>query len=591
MGFLDKEKIKFAELVDQTNQFLVNKYRQTLDVFSPSSAFGQILSVVDNYVKLILFYIEDSITELNIYKATKTDSVYGLARLAGHNPTRSISAQGALGIKIKQGASLDIESNFFFIDNFMPIKNKSNGLDYLFLLDSDRIRISKNSNDLLKLRVIQGKVESQTRSSDGEELQSYNIFSRGAGEIENEYIWIYVNGEKYDVVDSLYDMNKDQKACIVKTAISDGIDIYFGNEDYGTIPPTGATIKIEYVISAGAAGVLNSKAPTIEWEFLDDAYGVLGDEIDLNEIMHVSIQEKFLLGSDGEDVNLTRLIAGSNSKSLVLAHPRNYIHFLSRYDQFGFIDAYTTFDDEYLDDDNVIYLFLIPNVQKRIDTNSEYFTTDINNFYLDPEEKASLKKTIQQSGRQIVTTELKIEDAIIKQYLLNIYLRVFDTADEQLLKADITARLGEYFLNVKRRDKIPKSDIIEILEGVEGVDSVNVKFIARDNEEAIKNGYYWKTTFKVDATRSIKEPIREKITLQAGEDPHLGLDEFGDIVIGKNQLPLIRGGWSDRNDVMFEDGSADSEFSSLNIIVKETIIEDINSQIARRNKQEVKKSF
>ncbi len=590
-NFLDKSKLKVDELAKQTNAFLVNKYRQTSDVFSPSSAYGQILRVLQEYVKLIMFYIEDSITELNIFKASKIDSIYGLARLSGHNPTRPISAQGSLILKLKSGASSEIDSNFFFIDNFAAIKNKDTGLEYVLVLDSDRIRIDKSSIAEFRLRTVQGKIESQSRKSNGEELQSFNAFIKGAGSIEQEHVWIYVNGEKYDIVESLYDMSKDQKAVIVKTSISAGIDIYFGNEDYGTVPTAGANIEIKYIVTAGAAGIINSKSTNIQWEFLDDATGILGEEIDLNEVMHVWIGDKFLMGSDGEDPDLTRLIAGSNSRSLVLAHPRNYIHFLSRYDQFAFIDAYTTFNDEYLDDDNVIYLFLVPNVKKKIDTNSEYFTTDIGNFYLDPDEKTALKKTIQQSGRQIVTTEIKIEDAIIRKYILNIYLRIFDTADESIIKGDIVARLGEYFLNVKRRDKIPKSDLIEILEGISGIDSVNLKFLSERNEEAIRLGYYEKITYQIDPRTFIKEPIREKIVLATGEDPSLGLDEFGDIIIGKNELPLIRGGWEERNGVLFEDSSSDAEFSSLNIIVRETITEDINSQIARRAKENVKKSF
>ena len=46
------------------------------------------------------------------------------------------------------------------------------------------------------------------------------------------------------------------------------------------------------------------------------------------------------------------------SNSFVLANPNNYIYYLSKYDFWSFIDAYNTKNDEYLDDDNIIYLFL-----------------------------------------------------------------------------------------------------------------------------------------------------------------------------------------------------------------------------------------
>ena len=50
----------------------------------------------------------------------------------------------------------------------------------------------------------------------------------------------------------------------------------------------------------------------------------------------------------------------------------------------------------------------------------------------------------------------------------------------------------------------------------------------------------------------------------------VGIDStLGDIVIGKNELIILRGGWSNRNDVYFsEDPTSTSGLSTLNIIWK-----------------------
>jgi len=262
---------------------------------------------------------------------------------------------------------------------------------------------------------------------------------------------------------------------------------------------------------------------------------------------------------------------------------------LSRFD-YSYVDAYTTYDDEYLDDDNVIYLFLVPNVQSRLSKDTDYFTTPEANFKLTEDEQEALLTYIQRSGRQIVTTELSIVDPIITKYGLNIALRVFNGVDFNTLKADILALLSEYFLRVQRRDKIPKSDIVAMIESVSGVDSVNVEFISQKNEEAIKNGYYFKTTYKIDKIRSIREAIRTRINLKFDsngnviEDPKLGLDKFGDIKIGLNELPIIRGGWSDRNEVFYSTDIKDNNVSSVNIIIDEVIDESLSNQIMAQNK-------
>jgi cell surface protein SprA len=44
---------------------------------------------------------------------------------------------------------------------------------------------------------------------------------------------------------------------------------------------------------------------------------------------------------------------------------------------------------DYIADDNVIYLFLIPDIARRLSQNTDYFTTPLTNFYLDEAEKTA----------------------------------------------------------------------------------------------------------------------------------------------------------------------------------------------------------
>ena len=47
--------------------------------YTNSSIFGQLINVVGSAIQNILSYIEDSITEQNIYTATRKRSIYNLA--------------------------------------------------------------------------------------------------------------------------------------------------------------------------------------------------------------------------------------------------------------------------------------------------------------------------------------------------------------------------------------------------------------------------------------------------------------------------------------------------------------------------------
>ena len=277
---------------------------------------------------------------------------------------------------------------------------------------------------------------------------------------------------------------------------------------------------------------------------------------------------------------------------MVLANPDNYVHFLRRYNQFSFIYAFNTFGDDYLDDDNVVYVFLMPDITKKVSSNSDYFSTNIENFYIDEQTKQAVYNAVNTSGSQFISAEMKIIDPVIKRYAINVYLRVFDDiVSEETLEAEIIDKIGEYFLNLERRDKIPRSDLIKIIEEVEGVDSVNVNFVSADNEEAIRNGFYYKevsynnkqtsdvlldqlknntqNTLNINLSTDVTK--NEKIILSSGTDPMLGIDSFGDIIIGDKELPIMRGGFVDRNGVEYKDGIDPLNLSAVNVVFKDSV--------------------
>jgi len=97
-------------------------------------------------------------------------------------------------------------------------------------------------------------------------------------------VYVFVNGEPFDIKDSLYDMTRDQKQCMVKTGVAGGIDVIFGNEDYGYIPPFGNKVMVEYVKTDGFQGNIFGKGNSIQFKWADPAYTNTGEEIDINDI-------------------------------------------------------------------------------------------------------------------------------------------------------------------------------------------------------------------------------------------------------------------------------------------------------------------
>ena len=539
MSFFSKTRLKATQLFQDSFDYLQRTYDQARETFTPASPFGQVLTVVANLGEMIFFYIEAVATEMNISRARNIESIYGLSRLTGHDPTRGISARGIIGLRLNTNASTLLNGNFVQIMNGASFEISDNGLTYFLRFNSDYIRLEKTNKSWVNVEAVQGEKDEQSFTGTGLALQSYNLTTKDP--TDQHLVEVYVDGKLWKLVDSLYDMNHDEECAMVKTSVNGGLSVFFGNNQFGYPPPLGSIIRVTYVKTRGVAGNIGGKQ--LDIKFSSEGTDSSGESVDLNEILSLNIVRNPNFGSDSEDPNFTRLIAPYQSNSFVLANPNNYIYYLSKYDFWSFIDAYNTKNDEYLDDDNIIYLFLIPDVKKKLTSDLDYFSIPEAEFSMTDAEKEMTLEILNKSGRQVVTAEVRIKEPIITKYALNIVVRWFDNYDKDTIRIEIRKNLDEYFLNVNRRDRIPRSDIISIIENVDGIDSVNVFFISERNEQAIKDGYYFVPVYGTDPVTDQKVLIEnKKIVLKKDEDPQLGLDSFGDVIINNDELALIFSG-------------------------------------------------
>lgn len=553
MDLLDKNKAKISDLLSETFELIQARYGMSEQLFTVASVWGQIIFVLDNLSQFILFFIEDSITELNINTATREASIYGLATLAGHNPTRSLAARGEIVVKWNGKGLEDIGGGAVLIPNNSQVKCINNGRTYLLKLGQEFVRLNLDGTSTLIASIIEGTLNTNQYTGTGKKLQSYNVSARGTSGIENFEVSVRVNGNTWVKYDSLYDIPRNSRGYMVKSSLISGIDVFFGTVDFGFPPPVGSIIEVDYLECGGAGGnLLVDDSSQALFKFDSDGTDIFGRGVTLSDVLQVNCTIAPQLGASQEPIDLTRLIAPKTSRSFVLANPTNYITFFEKFGQFSIIEAFTTFDDQYLDDDNIIYLILIPDIQLTLKSNETYFDIPLSRFKLTNAQRDRIYQLLDESGQKIVTTVVKILDPVINKFVVNIALTIFEGNDPDTIKSQITSILSNYFLGIRRRDKIPRSDLIAAIEAIQGVDSVSLYFVGESNEAS---------------------------KLQSPNSPDVGFDEFGDIIIGKDEIVVISGGWEDRNGIYYDDGASMTTLSSINIDVRSIVPVTYNTRV------------
>lgn len=600
LKFLSTSKIRASEIIADTKTYIGRVYGRLGDMFTTASPFSQILEVLSEISELLFFYVEDATVEQNILTAQHPESIYGLARLTGHDAFRGASAIGEIAIRLNTSSKNDISGDALIIPANTVIKSNSNGIPYTLRTNSDLFRIEKSNSNYIFIPIIQGVLESQTVTGTGLELQSFNIITK---QTDHDNVTVTVNGEKWEKFDSIYDMKANSKGYLIKTGLSNGLDLYFGNGSFGMIPPTGSTIKIDYFISRGSVGNLNH-SKDLTFKFQNEGVDSVGNSHNLNDVLEVKCTVAPIMGADPEDLAMTKLIAPLASKSFVLATPDHYEYFLSRYGMFSYLDAYNSTDDGYLDDDNVIYLFMLPDTKRKLTKNQDYFTIPVDEFFFSQDEKNGIYNVLEKSGQQMVTTEVKIVDPVVKKFRIDVKVRYFENYSKAEIFNLIRSKISEYLLNITRRDRLPKSDLIAILESIEGIDSVNVRFVSQKEEEARARGYYTVETVTVTPSTPTLETVGNgqqkyvffKRTVNtstvniAPNDPLpesvIGLDSFGDIILGKNEVALFRGGWNDRDGSVVSDGAKLGEQAALSVYFDEPAVPNtIYTRIQTQNRK------
>ena len=597
---------KYEDLTNQLITWLKQSQSKSDILFSDASPYGQMVNTNKEVYTNSILYVKNAMNQFTIDNATDDRVINNLAVISGLNPTRSVSATGTINLKIKTGISIqdEIAGSLIKIYDRTQIRNKSNSLYYNIVLGSEYSIFQILSDTSIMLNVIQGKYESQKYTGTGLKMQSYQVVVNSTQNIENFNYSIFYNGILLAKKDHLYDMLPNEMACWTRTGFSGGLSVFFGNGDYGFIPDIGSIIEVRYLLSDGKTGnILNNKIN--DFTFVGDIVDNDGNILNMENLFDTTIINNINFGSDKENSTLIKNTIPYVSRNFVLATPEQFIFQLKKQNKFSLINAYNVLDDTntssdaYIDNfitltfgnnvmdvdkvrqnmkyyfpnvfDNVMYLFLIPNIQNYFQGDYNYFNIPLDAFYLDDYEKNKTLDYLRMMGTMSITTSIKIIDPVLSFYIMNVYVRRYSNILEDNLRNMIINNVSDYFINNNRFDRIVRSDIIRMIKNMDGVDSVNVEFISKKNEDYHRNRTQQNSNSNIpytDISPSDQYLYPTAVdTTRYDANRVLGLDPIqGDIITDKNELAVLRGGWYDRNQVYYNDVPIVNGLSTINII-------------------------
>ena len=568
-------ELSFSKVKTQIESFLQQEYSKSGILYSNASPYGQILSVVENLYQLSFLYLKNSIKQYDLsnYNSLNPRIIRNAAIFAGHIPGRNISATGTLKFTLKTSSdpATDIPGSKLTLINHQTLKNKTNGLFYSINLGTDKQSYKISTNSVFYVPIVQGQWAITTFTGTGQENQTFQVSLRGnQKDVEQFNYLVLVNGQYWSVKKGIYDMLPDEQACVVRTGFDGGIDVIFGNSGFGSIPPVGSIIQVNYLISDGSLGSIFRRTIN-DWTFVDPATDGFGNTIDISKFFDVSIYTDINFGADKESISFTKNVLPVVSTNFVLGLPQQYAYAIKRLGVFSYVNAYESY--------GTVYIVAAPNVLLFKNANSDYFTIDIRAFELDSYEISKIDLYLRTGGNILLSQRYQISTPTLSYYVMNVFVTTYSDAQMDSVNSQIQEVVSNYFLNFSRLDRVPKSDLVQLISLINEIYSVDISFISKKNEEYHINNITADTNrYNQYASKAALKLVRPNPTYNRSES--IGIDPvMGDIIFEPSEIPVIRGGWSDRSGIYYSDNIDDSGLKSLNIINKGTIDANNRPQI------------
>ena len=528
---------------DMTVRSYLSKVFNNLGMqYTHTQIFGVIFDGMKGIMENILFYIEDAFTEQNVQTASRKASIFSLAKISGFEPEYGRAATGTIKANLHINNGLNKDCTNLYINNHSTITNNNTGMIYSLILPTNNYMF--NVADPLvecEFAVVQGTFINTSYVAKGNELESVHISSLQL--FDRNYITVWVDGVKWTQQANLYDMAHDEESYVYSIGYDNSFDITFGNGIYGKKLREGQLVQIEYLRHVGELGNINPQNEQYQLRFNEQAYDNLGNAVNPNDYINLSINTSISGGLDADSIDFIREMIGKNSKSLVYGDVDSIKLFLKRFSFVGYNNAFVSIYN------NVIFVLALQNFKNNQSTTDEhyYFNVEDKDMLLTTDQTNMILETIDKSNHTIGGFNIHFLTPIIRKYSIVVYVKLDNEHNYHNIKEQvhdlIYNAVYDYFVNLSFDLKfIAKSSIINYILSQDNeklIKSLDMNIISDYNEQAYKEQTYIKYTDDIN----IKDTYissQQKYSLQISP----GLDQFNNISLDSQfEIPRITGGF------------------------------------------------
>ena len=285
-------KTSYENFSETMQNFLNKSFGGLGQAYSQSSIFGSILEGIKGVMQNMMFYIEDAMTEQNIFTATRKKSIYSLAKISGYDAYYGAAASGTVLISNKISNSTDK----IVIEDECQLVDDSSGVTYSVDLPVDSMVIDMSKPLVThSISILQGTWRRAIATAKGEPLETIEAEVNSLYDIN--HMKVYVNGERWSISSCLYDMIEDEHSCVVKNGYDGGFSVMFGNGYHGHNLSEGDQIIVKYISHDGSLGNI-SPSDDVTLKFKSSIRNSIGDLVEANDLLNITITSYICGGTE-----------------------------------------------------------------------------------------------------------------------------------------------------------------------------------------------------------------------------------------------------------------------------------------------------